>query len=222
MISKYGINPVGLTRRQTYEELTHTKPFPLVYPDRSATFLRNSREMSQLLNMGMYELEEEQRRQMMERQKLDMLSAIAKSSDLTINQLRILNNRAQAPDDTASSVDIIDLNKVADDIAAKEQAKRIQSDASLRQAQSSLEASLKRQSEVDPVQRMGQASGSGDDPNKMSAADVPDSGLMSGIKAEALMKALEASRIEKISTSDLINAQASKLLHYIKAKTINE
>lgn len=166
MISKYGINPVGLTRRQTYEELTHTKPFPLVYPDRSATFLRNSREMSQLLNMGMYELEEEQRRQMMERQKLDMLSAIAKSSDLTINQLRILNNRAQAPDDTASSVDIIDINKVADDIAAKEQAKRIQSDASLRQAQSSLEESLRRQSEVDPVQRTGQASGSSDNPNK--------------------------------------------------------
>jgi hypothetical protein len=163
--------------------------------------------------MGMCELEEEQRRQMMERQKLDMLSAIAKSSDLTINQLRILNNRAQAPDDTASSVDIIDINKVADDIAAKEQAKRIQSDASLRQAQSSLEASLKRQSEVDPVQRMGQASGS---------SDVPDSGLMSGIKAEALMQALEASRIEKISTSDRINSQASKLLHSIKAKTINE
>ena len=88
----------------------------------------------------------------------------------------------------------------------------------MRQAQSSLEASLKRQSEVDPVQRMGQASGSGDDPNKMSAADVPDSGLMSGIKAEALMKALEASRIEKISTSHIINAQASKLLHSIKAK----
>ena len=59
----------------------------------------------------MYELEEEQRRQMMERQKLDMLSAIAKSSDLTINQLRILNNRAQAPDDTASSIDIIDFKK---------------------------------------------------------------------------------------------------------------
>ena len=70
----------------------------------------------------------------MEIQKLDMLSAIAKSSDLTINQLRILNNRAQAPDDTASSVDIIHINKVDDDIAAKEQAKRIQSDASLRQA----------------------------------------------------------------------------------------
>ena len=124
----------------------------------------------------------------MERQKLDMLSAIAKSSDLTINQLRILNNRAQAPDDTASTIDIIDFYKVADDIAAKEQAKRIQSDASLRQAQSSLEESLRRQAEVDPVQRMGQASGSSDDPNKMSAADVPDSGLMSGIKAEALMK----------------------------------
>jgi ribosome maturation protein Sdo1 len=64
--------------------------------------------MSKLLNMGMYELEEEQRRQMMERQKLDMLSAIAKSSDLTINQLRILNNKAQAPDDTVSSIDILD------------------------------------------------------------------------------------------------------------------
>ena len=137
-----------------------------------------------------------------------MLSAIAKSSDLTINQLRILNNKAQAPDDTTSSIDIhiyIYFNKVADDIAAKEQAKRIQSDASLRQAQSSLEASLKRQSEVDPVQRMGQSSGSGDDPNAMSAADVLDSGLMSGIKAEALMKALEASRIEKIIDSDEIN-----------------
>jgi hypothetical protein len=60
MISKYGINLVGLTRRQTHEELTHTKPFPLVFYDRPATFLRNSRDMSQLLNMGMYALEEHQ------------------------------------------------------------------------------------------------------------------------------------------------------------------
>ena len=112
-----------------------------------------------------------------------MLSAIAKSSELTVNKLRILNNRAQAPYDTASTIAIIDFNKVADDIAAKEQAKRIQSDASLRQAQSSLEASLKQQSEVYPVQRMGQASGSGDDPNKMSAADDLDSGLLRGIKS---------------------------------------
>ena len=57
MISKYGIIPVGLARRETYKELAHTKPFPLVYPDRSATFLRHGREMRQLLNMGMYELE---------------------------------------------------------------------------------------------------------------------------------------------------------------------
>ncbi|MFM7986628.1 MAG: hypothetical protein ACKPKO_45665, partial [Candidatus Fonsibacter sp.] len=75
MIPNFAINPEGLTRRQTYEELTHTKPFTFVHPDRSATIVRNSREMSQLLNMGMYELEENQRREMMERQKVDMLSA---------------------------------------------------------------------------------------------------------------------------------------------------
>ena len=147
-----------------------------------------------------------------------MISAIAKSSDLTINQLRILNNKAQAPDNTASSIDIIDFNKVSDDLAVAEQAKRAKTDASLRQSQSSLEASLKRQSEVDPVQRMGQASGSGDDPNKMSAADAIDSGLVSGIKAEALMKALEASRIKKIIDSDEINKYASKLLNYYQKK----
>ena len=72
MIPKFAINPEGFTRRQTYEEITHTKPFTFVHPDRSATVKRNRRDMSQLLNMGMYELEEDQRREIMEMQKVDV------------------------------------------------------------------------------------------------------------------------------------------------------
>ena len=71
----------------------------------------------------MYELEEHQRRQIMERQMLDLLSTIAKSSDLTINQLKILNKNNPAPNDATSALDPQEFCKASDDIEAMEQAK---------------------------------------------------------------------------------------------------
>ena len=110
-----------------------------------------------------------------------MLSAISSSSDLTINQLKILNKNNPTPTDETSEEVPQQFGKASFEIAAMEQAKREQTDASLRQSQSPLKQSFERQSEVDPVQMMGQSSGSGDDPNKMSATYVSDSGFTSGM-----------------------------------------
>ena len=72
MHASYGICPIGLKRRLTYEQLIKHQQLHIVkYPDRTATCLRNSPLMAQFDYMGMFEPEEEQRRDMIERQQED-------------------------------------------------------------------------------------------------------------------------------------------------------
>ena len=64
-----------------FEELIIFEDYLVAYPDRSATFTRNSPLLTQLDGIGMMELEEQQRREMIERQKEDILRQIASSSE---------------------------------------------------------------------------------------------------------------------------------------------
>ena len=52
MTRVYGVNPVGLKRQPTFEEIINTENFKPKYPDRTYTFLRNSHQMTQFENMG--------------------------------------------------------------------------------------------------------------------------------------------------------------------------
>ena len=66
------INPVGLHKRPTFNELVDTiqnDPFKIKYPDRLAKMLRNSFELSQLDGAGMDELEQQRLNQMKEQKQ---------------------------------------------------------------------------------------------------------------------------------------------------------
>ena len=60
----YGLDPIGLNRRPAYERL-YTNNFNVKYPD--STCLKNNPLMTQFDYICMFELEEEQRRDMIER-----------------------------------------------------------------------------------------------------------------------------------------------------------
>ena len=77
MTDIYGITYTGLKTRPTYEELINFKPYPVKYPDRSATFTRTSPLLSHFDGIGMMELEEQERREIVERQKEHMIRQIA-------------------------------------------------------------------------------------------------------------------------------------------------
>ena len=71
----FGINYDGLRKKKTYDELIDyvmNKQEKIQYPDRTAKFLRNSPQLSNLLDSngeGLLEMEEQQKRQMMEVEK---------------------------------------------------------------------------------------------------------------------------------------------------------
>ena len=77
MTGIYGVNLVGLKRRPTFEELINTENFKLKYPDRTYKFLRNSPLITQFDNIGAFELEDYNQREMVQRQMHDLLSSIA-------------------------------------------------------------------------------------------------------------------------------------------------
>ena len=75
----------GLTKKPTLKELTthiETEPNTIKYPDRTATFVRNSFELSQLDGEGMREMEQQQSQQMAEVAKEHAIRNLAKSSDV--------------------------------------------------------------------------------------------------------------------------------------------
>ena len=71
----FGINYDGLRKKKTYDELIDyvmNKQEKIQYPDRTAKFLRNSPQLSNLLDSngeGLLEMEEQQKRQVMEVEK---------------------------------------------------------------------------------------------------------------------------------------------------------
>ena len=90
----YGINYDGVKKRPTFEELIDYKEPKITYPDRSALFTRESPLMTQFDNIGAMELEDQQRREMRERMKEDMLKRIASSTPYSLQELRAMNMRS--------------------------------------------------------------------------------------------------------------------------------
>lgn len=74
----------GLRKRQTYEEVIdyiENDQDKLQYPDRTAKLLRNTFELSQLDGVGMHIMEQQQLRELIEREKLHYLRQMANNSD---------------------------------------------------------------------------------------------------------------------------------------------
>ena len=59
----FGINYNGAKPRPTFEELINFVDYPVKYPDRSATFTRESPLLTQFDGMGMMELQEQEQRE---------------------------------------------------------------------------------------------------------------------------------------------------------------
>ena len=57
----YGINYARVKPRPTYAELINFEDYPVKYPDKSATFTRDSQLLTQFDGLGMMELEEHRR-----------------------------------------------------------------------------------------------------------------------------------------------------------------
>ena len=55
----YGINYNGVKPRPTFEEFINFVDYPVNYPDRSATFTRESPLLTQFDGIGMMELQEQ-------------------------------------------------------------------------------------------------------------------------------------------------------------------
>ena len=81
---------MDLKKRPTFEELIDYKEPKITYPDRSALFTRESPLMTQFDNIGAMELEDQQRREMRERMKEDMLRRVASTSQFTMQGLRTI------------------------------------------------------------------------------------------------------------------------------------
>ena len=87
----------------TFAEVINFVGCPITYLDREATFTRDSPLLTQLDGIGMMELEEQQRREMVERQKEDMNRFIAAATGQSAQMLRAINRRAyNAPTDSSS------------------------------------------------------------------------------------------------------------------------
>ena len=63
----YGINYNGVTNSDTVQELIMFVDYPVKYPDRSATFTRESPLLTQFDGIGMMALQEQEQREIAER-----------------------------------------------------------------------------------------------------------------------------------------------------------
>ena len=109
MTGIYGVNLTGLKRQPTFDEVIGIKNFKPKYPDRRNKFLRNSPMMTQFDNIGAFELEEYYNREMVQRQMHDLISSIAKSSDLTFNEVKTISKgigKISPKFDTGTRVDM--------------------------------------------------------------------------------------------------------------------
>ena len=73
----------GLKKKPTLKELItqiETEPNTIKYPDRTATFVRNSFELSQLDGEGMREMEQQQSQHMAEDAKENAIRNLAKTA----------------------------------------------------------------------------------------------------------------------------------------------
>jgi len=88
----------GLKRRQTYEEVIDyidNDQDKIRYPDRTAKQLRNTFELSQLDGVGMQLMEEQQMREMKEREKIHYLRQIANASEDSYKYLKAQHDKGE-------------------------------------------------------------------------------------------------------------------------------
>ena len=93
----FGINYNGVNPRPTYEELINFVDYPIKYPDRTATFTRDSPLLTQLDGIGMMELEEMERNEKIERYKDDLIRQIAYNTGHPAQLHRGINRRRFTP-----------------------------------------------------------------------------------------------------------------------------
>jgi hypothetical protein len=90
-MAKAAMMTEGLKRRQTYEEVIdyiENDNDKIRYPDRTAKQLRNTFELSQLDGVGMQLMEQQQFREMKEREKEHLLRQIASNTSRSITEAR--------------------------------------------------------------------------------------------------------------------------------------
>ena len=90
-MAKVAMMTNGLKRRQTYEEVIEyikNDKDKIKYPDREAKQLRNTFELSQLDGVGMQIMEQQQFREMKEREKEHLLRQIASKTNLSSTDAR--------------------------------------------------------------------------------------------------------------------------------------
>ena len=84
----------GLRRKQTYEEIIdyiENDPDKTQYPNRTATYLRNTFQLSQLDGMGQALLEQQEMNEMAERVKDYQLKELADQTKQALGQKRQFN-----------------------------------------------------------------------------------------------------------------------------------
>ena len=85
-----GVNYNGVKPRPTYEEIINFEDYLVKYPDRTATFIRDSPLLTQLDGIGMMEMEEMERREN-EKYKDDLIRQIAYNTGQPAQVLRAVN-----------------------------------------------------------------------------------------------------------------------------------
>ena len=101
-------NMTGLKQRKTFEEVIdyiQNDKTKIKYPDRTAKFLRNSFELSQLDNAGMILMEQQQMREMKQREKEHLLRQLVANTSKSITEARAAHT--DNSDDSASTVSAI-------------------------------------------------------------------------------------------------------------------
>ena len=83
-----GLSPVLL-----YEDLINFEHYSVKYPDRSAIFTRDSPLLTQFDGIGMMELQEQEQREIAERQQEDMIRHMAIDTGQSTQMLRAMNRR---------------------------------------------------------------------------------------------------------------------------------
>ena len=112
----YGINYSGVKPRPTSEELINCVDYLVKYPDRSATFTRVSPLLIQFDGIGMMELQEQEQREIAERQKDDMIRQIAAATGQSAQMLRAFNRKMfNTPSDSLADSRILDVDEVIAD-----------------------------------------------------------------------------------------------------------
>tara|TARA_R110000851_G_scaffold99443_3_gene214528 strand:+ start:668 stop:1852 length:1185 start_codon:yes stop_codon:yes gene_type:complete len=107
----FGINYNGLKKRQTYDEIIDylmNDQEKIIYPDRRAKFLRNSHQLSNLLDgdgEGVFDMEQQQRREMQNIQREHLIRNIASSSSSS-TEIRVLGGGSSIASSEMRKLDV--------------------------------------------------------------------------------------------------------------------